>query len=1735
MTGPILALCLALLATQWSLLCSASKPHALRTIHPSFGTNTTISSANTTKLEFIPRPPPTYMVDNQNNYYKTAPDKGRQNGPAWTYSGSLDGYLSNLQSGVVLRGGYDESNDIMRTSFRSSDSKAVKRQQSSFWLSNLGPLGVQPYAGGGGYQFFRNVVDDFGADNTGKTDTAEALNAASASWSKDLVGDSRTRCGEKCGNTFSQGAIVFFPGGTYKICTPVIQYYYTQFVGDPNDMPIIKGCDDFQGIALFDVDPYIPEASGRQWYINQNQFFRQIRNFRFDLRDMPESTAEHDQELVPTGIHWQVSQATSLQNLVFDMPTTDSTTAVGIFTENGSGGFVSDIEFNGGNIGWRAGSQQYTAHSLVFNKCNTAVQMVWDWGWNWQKITVNGGSIGFNISGVGGDGGQGIGSISLIDSTIKDVRIGILINSLSNAPNIVLDNTKFENVASTVASTSGSTMLTGNSQLWATGMRYNGSEGSMETGAVTAPARGKGLNGPDEKLFLRSRPQYEGHNAGSFLIATTDGGCKNDGTGDQASCINAFLRKAVDGRKIAYFPAGVYVVGSTVNIPTNSVVQGSLWSQIMGSGFYFSDMKNPKVMVQVGNKGDVGTMEITEMLFSVRGATAGAVLMEWNVAAVSQGAAAMWDSHFRVGGGLGTDLDLSTCPKFSNKAECIAASLLFRVTPQANGYFENVWVWVADHDNDKTIYNQPDSSSTQISIFAARCTLIESRGPSWFVGGGSEHCVMYNYLVSNAESVYLGHIQTESPYYQPKPRPPEPFRAAASFPNDPDFGHCEVAAEVWDDRCNYAWGVQIIDSKDVMIHSAGLYSFFNEYYQDCIPTHNCQDRILEVKGSTGVVIFNLFTVATINIASGIDNTNVPQDGNQRGFTTEVSVWVPLPGSDSVDIVWVGTDIWASPTVSCPAQTRSCMLVIPTSSLGSSTTIQPSSYTTSLEYGGFSSTTIGGVATTVFVTSATTLTISVPSVVTDGIGFSNVNVSTSEAMPITIFPSVSIPPVVVTLPNGQGSETTRTVSLPPWPQIDGPSVIYTDPATLPSNSSTGLATSTTYFTPLSSTITVPGATVTTVVFPGSVGAITIDCPATTSIVFATPPVAVATSCDGGVALTLNFQCPTTRVLTFLGPATAVATVDCSLVTAWKTGYTSTPTALPVYTRWPPYVRIVAEEEEHSEPEPDDDGVHVPCTAWFFFFCISWNDTRVRSWYWIIPPGIYGPGPPPIRIIHPPPGVTIQGSLPPWPRITIGEDRRITTEPEPECETRSAEACTTTNFVSDGTTTSSTTLCETIKGCSVSVSESTTVIIGSQTPAPVGTFHDESWATMTMGDAYTNAVFAALESRLAREEGSDGGTTLEFTPGPTAGPTCAGASTACGGTVCSGYWCDPTPTGMPPGYKDPKDPSSGGYSASTTTISSTTTTKTSEPDPGPSKTPLQRGPIRCFNEADFPGHADLQSSDQDRFSTRFSGVRTEMGNDDSIGPGDPGISRRYTDNYGVNYDYSCRWVPGCVTDVAKQSFGFPLGSPSLITAYLLVRENYIKCNNGGVGGTCQVGCLLYTFEGGRGGGDPCKDYDCRACGSPGDAPECSRCCGIGLNGITAGNASTFDGITVREPTNYNTNVPLSTNFTLPIRPAPKPTPLTEQNATPRQVLFTPAESYKLPPSFMYPITLPIAAGLPQNDRPCRFPLAAPTTQSLVHPPGSQVASTRKRRPRRRDRHQQDPGPKVRGLITQLVNAK
>lgn len=164
---------------------------------------------------------------------------------------------------------------------------------------------------------------------------------------------------------------------------------------------------------------------------------------------------------------------------------------------------------------------------------------------------------------------------------------------------------------------------------------------------------------------------------------------------------------------------------------------------------------NPKVMLSVGNPGDVGSVEMQDLLFTTVGPTAGAVLVEWNLQASSQGAAGLWDCHARIGGATGTKLTTAECPPSTSGTDsgCNAGSLMMHLTKSGSGYFENMWLWVADHtieyvhatfrlehralwrrtltlSSDSDLVS-PSNDMPQASIYVARGFLIESTSASW--------------------------------------------------------------------------------------------------------------------------------------------------------------------------------------------------------------------------------------------------------------------------------------------------------------------------------------------------------------------------------------------------------------------------------------------------------------------------------------------------------------------------------------------------------------------------------------------------------------------------------------------------------------------------------------------------------------------------------------------------------------------------------------------------------------------------------------------------------------------------------------------------------------------------------------------------------------------------------------------------------------------------------------------
>ena len=91
-----------------------------------------------------------------------------------------------------------------------------------------------------------------------------------------------------------------------------------------------------------------------------------------------------------------------------------------------------------------------------------------------------------------------------------------------------------------------------------------------------------------------------------------------------------------------FIDAGSYILSDTIKVPPGAIIVGECWAQLVASGAAFQDASNPKPLFQVGAEGDVGHVQIQDLLFTGIGALQGLVAVEWNMNADAPGSAAMW-------------------------------------------------------------------------------------------------------------------------------------------------------------------------------------------------------------------------------------------------------------------------------------------------------------------------------------------------------------------------------------------------------------------------------------------------------------------------------------------------------------------------------------------------------------------------------------------------------------------------------------------------------------------------------------------------------------------------------------------------------------------------------------------------------------------------------------------------------------------------------------------------------------------------------------------------------------------------------------------------------------------------------------------------------------------------------------------------------------------------------------
>ncbi|KAL3426659.1 hypothetical protein PVAG01_00167 [Phlyctema vagabunda] len=673
-------------------------------------------------------------------------------------------------------------------------------------------------------------------------------------------------------------AIVYIPGGTYLIKNSLQVPVQTMIVGDPLNMPVLI------------ADPSLGQNSIIYVYDSGNglqpttQFFHGLRNLIFDTTRVPANISGN-------GINLPGSQACAFQNLHFKMTVGSQHLGIQMYGPNDAGGsglIIGDMTFHGGGTGIRLNNQQYNFKNMSFDSVATAINVHHVFSATLQQMEFKNCGIAVDMSSA--DVG---GSVSLLDSTCSQ-SLGLRRNASSTVMKsrgsgsgdftLVVENFKNKNCGASVTNADGKTLLSGSVKgVWVLGPTFGDTPSNstnfnttislanttISTGIFTNTTAVKNgtnstvagvfmdvkrpsvLTDKDGSYFTMQIPQYEEYDVSQFSDVKSDFGAIGDGKTDDTAAIQAALL-ANAGNKITFLPQGTYLIYQTIYVPPGSIMVGEVWSVLNAAGSHFSDASNPQVMLRVGHPGEVGVAQFTDLLFSVYGVLPGAILVEVSMAGEKPGDVGFWNTHYRIGGWIGSG-DIRRKCQTDDTTKCKAAFLMLHLTQTSSVYLENIWGWTADHDID---------GGPNMNIATGRGVLIEATAGTWLVGTGFEHNTLYQYQLVEAENVYMGLQQSETPYWQGPDSPnkaPDPWAPDARY-NDPEFSDCGSNAQ-----CNMAWMMRIVGGKRIFAYNSAFWVFFNHWAPGNYLVSIGQDQVGQEKctavesGTTDLYYFNINT------------------------------------------------------------------------------------------------------------------------------------------------------------------------------------------------------------------------------------------------------------------------------------------------------------------------------------------------------------------------------------------------------------------------------------------------------------------------------------------------------------------------------------------------------------------------------------------------------------------------------------------------------------------------------------------------------------------------------------------------------------------------------------------------------------------------------------------------------------------------------------------------------------
>ena len=221
---------------------------------------------------------------------------------------------------------------------------------AKYWYEEIRHNGISPFIPDGkDWTVYRNVKTHFGAKGDGITDDSAAIQAALD------YGNSTDDRSSGAFATTGGPAVVYIPGGTYKLGSTINSYIDTIIMGDPLDMPILQAAPNFTQKFLwngFDDN----QGSTTNFYIG-------LKNLILDSTLLPQ---KHNITL----LDWAVSQAVQLTNVVFNMAEGGVGHTGLSMPEGGSPLIMNDLVFQGGSVGIRMNEQQYHFKGLTFKSAH---------------------------------------------------------------------------------------------------------------------------------------------------------------------------------------------------------------------------------------------------------------------------------------------------------------------------------------------------------------------------------------------------------------------------------------------------------------------------------------------------------------------------------------------------------------------------------------------------------------------------------------------------------------------------------------------------------------------------------------------------------------------------------------------------------------------------------------------------------------------------------------------------------------------------------------------------------------------------------------------------------------------------------------------------------------------------------------------------------------------------------------------------------------------------------------------------------------------------------------------------------------------------------------------------------------------------------------------------------------------------------------------------------------------